>query len=333
MAEEVQFLRTAGAYGASAKRIETVETHMSWVFIADDTVYKLKKPVRYSFLDFSTVAAREKFCRAEVQLNGRLAPGVYLGVVPLWRFGKGRFALGDAPASGTIVDWLVKMRRLPRERMLDQLLALNLVETAQIDFVGDLLIRFYRTTQACRIGSGAYAERFVEQQLVNRQILMDPAFELDRVQTGRTLERLDSALQLHRALLQARAEDGRVVDGHGDFRPEHVCLLDPPVIIDCLEFNDELRCVDPFDELAYFGLECKIAGAPWIGPRMAERYAAAASDRPPAKLVALYSACRALLRARLCLAHLLEPTVRAPELWVPRARRYLEEATAALAEL
>jgi aminoglycoside phosphotransferase family enzyme len=124
-----------------------------------------------------------------------------------------------------------------------------------------------------------------------------------------------------------------VLDGHGDLRPEHVCLLAPPVVIDCLEFNAQLRQTDPFDELAYLSLECDLLGAPWIGPRLVSGCAAALGDAPAPALLQLYTAYRALVRARLCMAHLLDTHPRTPEKWPPLASRYIACALAALANL
>ncbi|HEX6361978.1 MAG TPA: hypothetical protein VFZ93_03420, partial [Albitalea sp.] len=112
-----------------------------------------------------------------------------------------------------------------------------------------------------------------------------------------------------------------------------VCLLEPPVVIDCIEFNASLRHVDPFDEVAFLALECDLAGAPWIGPRLVEGLAAALEERPPAPLIQLYKALRALLRARLAMAHLLDPAPRTPETWPVLAQRCVRHAVAALDEL
>ncbi len=109
-----------------------------------------------------------------------------------------------------------------------------------------------------------------------------------------------------------------------------MCLQQPPVVIDALEFNAALRAVDPFDELAFLVLECEIAGASWIGPRLLASCAAALRSAPPAALLQLYTAYRAQLRARLALAHLLEPQPRTPLKWAPLAERYLQRSLAAL---
>jgi hypothetical protein len=156
--------------------------------------------------------------------------------------------------------------------------------------------------------------------------------------------RLEAAIDRHTALLAARA--ARPVEGHGDLRPEHVCLLDPPVVIDALEFNAALRRLDPWDEIAFLAMECEMAAgagvlarpgqpgsgtaAAWIGPRLVAGCAAALGGLPPAPLLPLYTALRALLRARLVLAHLQDPAPRTPERWPPLARRYLARAVAAL---
>ena len=131
----------------------------------------------------------------------------------------------------------------------------------------------------------------------------------------------------------ARAAEGRLVDGHGDLRPEHVCLEDEVAIFDCLEFSAELRMVDPVDELAYLGVECALLGAAWLGPALFERVMNALGAEPPYRLFHLHASRRAVLRARLALAHLLDPAPRQPAKWEPLAARYLGLAEQALDRL
>jgi aminoglycoside phosphotransferase family enzyme len=127
-------------------------------------------------------------------------------------------------------------------------------------------------------------------------------------------------------MLEDRVKHGRIVEGHGDLRPEHICLSYPPVIIDCLEFSRAFRLVDPFDELTFLALECERLDAAWIGERLIERCADGLRDQPLPRLLEFYWTYRACLRARLALAHLLEPDPREPWKWVPLANRYLELA-------
>ncbi len=122
-------------------------------------------------------------------------------------------------------------------------------------------------------------------------------------------------------------------EGHGDLRPEHIGLDGTPVVIDCLEFNRVLREVDPFDELAFLDLECRLLGAAWIGPRLSAHCVSVLHDSPPPEVMALYAAHRTLVRARLALTHLLDVSPRTPDRWKPQARRYVVAAREALAPL
>lgn len=329
------FLRTPAAYrwcAGPVAQVAVIETHLSWVFLAGDQVLKLKKPVCHAGVDYAGLAARETSCREEARLNLRLAPHVYRGVIAL-QLGAAGFALvPDDESSGTgsrTVDWLVWMRRLPSERMLDHAIVEARVTTSDIDALGLRLAEFYRTAPQVPVAPQEYVARFQREQARNRDTLLGHLG--DAAGAARALDRLDVALAGRAgALMGERAAQGRIVEGHGDLRPEHVGLLQPPVVIDCLEFDARLRQVDPVDEFAFLGLECEMAGAAWIGPRLLGAYATALRDTPAPVLLQLYTAYRALLRARLALAHLLDAAPRTPGRWAPLARRYVERATRAL---
>lgn len=310
--------------------VQTIETHMSWVVLGPERVLKLKKPVRYPFLDYSTLAAREANAREELRLNRRLAPAVYLGVLALLWDGQA-FSVAEAPAlpaAGRTVDWLVSMRRIPDDRMLDRMLDAGRAGPWDIDALAAVLGSFYSHAPHVEISAEEYLTRFRHERALDRAVLQHPGFDLPGA--AATLDRLDAALSAHETELGERASRHKLLEGHGDLRPEHVCLLDPPVVIDSLEFNAAMRQVDPFDELGFLGLECEMAGAPWVGPRLIAHCAKVLGDLPPAALLHLYVAQRALLRARLGLAHLLEPQPRQPGKWLPLARRYVTRAATAL---
>jgi aminoglycoside phosphotransferase family enzyme len=324
--DKVSFLSSREAYACRPRAVAVKQTHMSWVFVADDRVYKLKKPVHYPFLDFRTLAAREKNCREEVRLNRRLAPDVYLGVVPLTVGEDGRLAIAR---EGEVVDWLVEMRRLPNELMLDQAIVTHTIEhdrTGRLDSVVHLLVGFYKTCSPAEISPSAYVQQFEREHVINEAMLSDPRFDLDGAEVIDALARVRRGLEEGRASLEDRAARGYIVEGHGDLRPEHVCLSDPPVIIDCLEFSYALRLVDPFDELGYLTLECEIIDAGWVGEHIIEGCAEGLHDHPSPVLIDFYWTYRACLRARIALAHLLEPNPRTPDKWVPLARRYIQLA-------
>ncbi len=326
--DKLQFL---AAQGVPGEPVERIETHMSWVFLVDDRVLKLKKPVRTSVLDFSTLAAREFNCREELRLNARLAPSVYLGLLALQWDGR-HFALlpeHQPRDPAQTVDWLVLMRRLPAHRMLSQAIAEGQAGPPDIEALSVVLAPFYRRAPIAAVAPHDYLARFERELAADRELLLDPRWHLPGA--THALDRLGISLVRGGALLQERAARDRIVEGHGDLRPEHVCLLHPPVVIDCLEFNPQLRQVDPFDELAFLALECDVAGAPWVGPQLIHSCSLALGDAPVLPVMQLYTAHRALLRARQAIAHLLDPAPRTPDKWQPLAQRYIERALAALA--
>jgi uncharacterized protein len=325
--DKVAFLRAAQNYPMHPPKVEVRETHMSYVFLTDTDAYKLKRPVRYPFLDFSTLAARESSCRAEVALNQRLAD-VYLGVIALTLESDERLKLGG---TGRVVDWLVQMRRLPAERMLDRLIMAHLLQAQDLAPLADRLADFYLAAPRVDMTPEQYVSSLQREHRLNVEVLGDPRFDLDRA----GLDLIDASIQrffsADRGLLHARVTTGRVVDGHGDLRPEHVCLSAPPQVIDCLEFNRDLRRVDWADEIAFLGLECTLLGAPWVGGALREPIEARLHDSIPPELTDFYTAVRACLRARLAVAHLLEPDPRDGARWLPRARACLRIARAACA--
>lgn len=327
---KLRYLRAHAAGAAPSGPVESIETHMSWLFLTDQRVLKLKKPVRFPFLDFSTLAAREFYCREEVRLNSRLAPGVYLGVAALQASGGG-LQLVDEPCPagpGRTVDWLVVMRRLPAPAALQRMITEARVTERDVDALVNVLAAFYCTAPIVTVTAAESLARIQREQVSTREVLLRPQFQLRG--PAQALDRFDAALSARAALLAQRCARSAIVEGHGDLRPEHVWLMDPPVVIDCLEFNPQLRQVDPFAEIAFLGLECEMAGAPWIGRRLLAGIAAALDDRPDDALIQLYTAQLALRRARFAMAHLLDPHPRTPLHWAPLAQRYIDRASVAL---
>ena len=323
---KVAFLSSSAAYAEDDGEVTVIETHMSWVFLAGQFAFKLKKPVRLPYLDLSTLVAREANCRTEVVLNKRLAPDVYLRVSPL------RFSPESGltiEGVGEIVDWLVVMRRLPAELMLDALIERRRLNAAHVESLAATLAGFYSRAQRPRISPPEYFQRLQAEQAGNREVLTLRSFSC-RYRAATILDRMDAVLVGARSLLESRAAEGHLVDGHGDLRPEHICFEKSVVIFDCLEFSEALRQVDPVDEVAGLGMECARLGVEWFGTQVLERVVRLTGQSSLGSLTYLHSARRALLRARLTLAHLLDPAPREPERWQPLARRYLALAAQAL---
>lgn len=317
---KVRFLSQPSAYPDAPGTVELRETHMSMVFLAGERVFKLKKPVDYAVLDYSTLARRQQAVADEVRLNRRLAPEVYLGARALRRTPDGTLTLGTG---GEIVDWLVEMRRLPEAETLTSRIAAGTATPEDIRRVTDRLAAFYRSLVPAAITAAQYLDRFAVEHRKTAEVLADPDFNLDGDRVARAFAAFDTAFDAARPLLTARIAESHIVEGHGDLRPDHVFLTDPPLLIDCLEFSLDLRSVDPFDEIAFLGLECALLGADWVFPTLRAGLSKALDDDPPQALVTFYWCYRALLRARLALLHLYDPVVRNPEKWRPLARRCL----------
>ena len=318
LADKVRFLASRQAYAGRAAEVTARETHMSWVFLAGDQAFKLKKPVRFPYLDFSTLARREAACRAEFRLNRRLAAGVYRDVVPLVR-GTAGLSIGGP---GEIVDWLVRMRRLDEAEVLEMRLQ-NHVRNGELDGVAATLARFYRHASPVRISAAAYLVRWSKALATNRQVLLDARCGLPRGIVRQIDKELRAFLARDARLLGQRARQRRILDTHGDLRPEHIWIERPVQIIDCLEFSATLRANDPLDEIAFLDMECARLGAAYAGRRIRTRVLAALNERQPEPLYSFYRCHSAMLRARLVIAHLLEPNPRSPEKWPVLARAYL----------
>ncbi|HEX4950305.1 MAG TPA: hypothetical protein VFZ34_26810 [Blastocatellia bacterium] len=321
--QKVFFLSQPENYPVRTLRVQVKETHLSWVFLTDAHAWKLKKPVRTDVLDFSTPEARRRNCETEVCLNRRLARDVYLGVVALIRDAQGKLSLVGKEQP---VDWLVWMRRLPDERMLDQIIAHHAVCEAEIRQLGRTLADFYHQAAPVNLTAEAYCQRLLRTIRTNQFELTKPEYGLRVSLINAIAESQLQFLQYNRGVLAARANNGKIVEGHGDLRPEHICLEREPVIIDCLEFNRELRLLDPVSELAFLALECERLGASKVGERIFQEYTEQTGDHPPLSLLSFYQSMQACRCAKVAVWHLQSHEVVDRATWIGKANQYLKMA-------
>jgi aminoglycoside phosphotransferase family enzyme len=327
--DKVDFLSRRDTYSPEPDAVERVETHMSWVFLTDRFAYKLKKPIRYDVLDFSTRRRRLRSCQRELLLNRRLAPDVYLDVVPLTIEADGRLRLDG---SGPAADWLVKMRRLPADRMLDRRILAGTIAREEVEPVATLVASFYAHGVRARIDAAGYLRHLRRSIRADREELVKATYGLPTSDVVRVADAQLSYVRRAKSTLEGRVASGRVIEGHGDLRPEHVCLTDPPAVIDCLEFSQDLRMLDPLDELTFLGLECERLGAPEVGGWFMDAYRRATRDDAPPDLLGFYLRFRALRRAKVAVWHLRDDGIRLDDAdkWIGRGRWYLRAAVASL---
>ncbi|RFA26171.1 hypothetical protein CAI21_17735 [Alkalilimnicola ehrlichii] len=316
---KVDWLLRPSAYSERPEAVDARETHMSWVFLTDRFAYKLKKPLRTHLLDFTTVAARRHYCLEEVRLNRRLTSNVYLGVLPLSETGSG-FELGS---DEHVVDWLVQMRRLPAAQELKHRLSQQAVTERDIDALARRLARFYLSLVPQSITPRSYLDALGNTIDQTASRLDAPPSRLDAELIKQIASRQTQFLQQAEEALATRVRAGRIVEGHGDMRPEHIYLAGQPEVIDCLEFNRDLRVLDIADELSFLSLECERLGAPQFGAELFAAYARFTDDRPPDALRHFYMSYRAMIWAQLATAHPQANGHPRAGHWNERARTYL----------
>jgi aminoglycoside phosphotransferase family enzyme len=322
--DKVGFLSAPESYPQHTGYVTLLQTHHAWVFMTDRHVYKMKKPFRAGGRDYSSLESRHVLCLDEYRLNRRLAARTYLGVIPLVLTNTGGLALNE---DGTVVEWLVKMRRLPETRVLPALAAAGRINDSDITRLMRKLSRFHQQALVCRFAKGAYAARL-------RHHLEFWCGELERCGLPLPKELVGelSAAQLQyinarSELLERRSLEGRVRNVHGDLRPEHIFILEnaKPEIIDCLEFDADLSRLDCAAELAYFAMETRHAGLEWLGEACIDAYRREQAETVgPAHLMAFYAALAATARAGLMAWRALE--VPSAHEWGRRATAYLYDA-------
>ena len=279
--------------------VTLVQSHISYVLLAGDEVYKIKKPVRFSFLDFSTLSQRRHFCHEEIRLNRRLAGDVYKGVLAVCRDGVTyRLGAEDDPQA---VEYAVHMRRLPDDRMLDRLLDRNQVSPEMIDRVARRLADFHRGAATgpdiAANGDPAAVWQVLEDNYVNA-----------RPFRGVTIaEADDDAIQAfarrflknHHDVFHSRQAEGRIRDGHGDLHSEHICYDDGIVIFDCIEFNPRFRCCDVASEIAFLAMDLDYHDHPEHAAHLVARYSTYANDPGLRRLLPFYQCYRAYVRGKV----------------------------------
>ncbi len=303
LARLIEALSDAAAYPHPVERVEVRQTHISVVFLAGPYAYKLKKPVNLGFLDFSTLKRRRYFCEEEVRLNRRLAPEVYLGTVPVSHNKLG--VRMEAP--GDVIEWAVKMKRLPDEATLQQRLRRGQIEVGLLRALARKVASFHARAEA-----GEHIAAFGRFEVVARNVREN--FDQAVPQVGTTLSRdvwerlralTEAALARLRPLIEARAGRGVPRDTHGDLHLDHVYLFpdrQPPgdlVIIDCIEFNERFRFADPVADMAFLVMDLLFHQRGDLARAFAEAYFRDASDEEGQALLPFYTAYRAAVRGKV----------------------------------
>jgi aminoglycoside phosphotransferase family enzyme/predicted kinase len=288
--------------GAPEPPVQLRETHGAWVLLIGDRAVKWKKPLDLGFVDFTSVGQREHACRREVSLNRRFAPDVY------------RDVLAVSDSSGATCEWLVVMDRMPAEQRLSTMIGAGRPVDDALRAVARILAGHHATARrsdriAANGDPGALLARWTSNlEALRRHPVVDAA-TLDAIS-----DLAGSYIAGRGPLLHERVSDGRIRDGHGDLLAEDIfCLPDGPRILDCLEFDDDLRAVDGVDDAAVLAMDLERLGAPELAREFVNRFVEFAGDPCPPSLIHHYIAYRAVMRAKIAAIRFQQGEVTAAE--------------------
>ncbi len=279
--------------------VQLIQTHISWIFIAGDLVYKVKKAVDFGFLDFTTLEKRNYYCNKEIELNRRFAPGVYVGVLEITEDGEGRLCPGG---EGAIVEYAVEMKKIPEKRMLYRLLEAGRVTEDDVRRVGRYLARVYG-----EIPSDERAQKFGTSEVIATNVLEN--FDQTRkyregpVSTA-AFDALEtwsrSFLERNKPLLSARGEGGYIKDCHGDLHLQHICIEGNAIsIFDCIEFNERFRFGDVASDVAFLSMDFDFNGRRDLGDIFVGAYVDESGDASLLDVLKFYKVYRAMVRAKV----------------------------------
>lgn len=247
-----------------------VETHISWVILTEKYAYKIKKPVQYSFLDFSTLEKRKFCCERELVLNRRLTTGIYLDVVPIYQ---SEDVLQLDGTHSDLKDYAVKMKRLPGDRQMNLLLEDEKVESHHIEQLAEQLASFHMSTDVVILHPDLKGMQRDFADLLRIAPFVEKHWGADATLNLHKAEEYSAfTLQALRERIYERHLEGFTVDGHGDLHAKNIFLLDEPVIFDCIEFNDHLRKLDVLNEIAFLCMDLDFYGKPGLSDQLLEAY-------------------------------------------------------------
>jgi len=295
--ELVQAMLDPQVYPATIREVDLVQTQMSFVFLTNEYVYKVKKPVNLGYLDYTSLDKRRFYCQKEVELNRRLCPEVYLGVVPIVK------RRGDIFVEGKdkVIEYAVKMRRLPDRTMMDGLLTEDRVSPQMVSDVAEKLAEFHHKAE-----TSASISAFGDLDTINENT--EENFTQTEPYIGRTISQkkyqhikayTEYFIEENTALFHKRVADGRIRDCHGDLHAAHICFSDGICIYDCIEFNDRFRYCDVASEIAFLAMDLDHYGRAGLSNYFVDAYVEQSQDKELRHLLNFYKGYRAYVRGKV----------------------------------
>ena len=306
----VEALMKPEAYDEKTGKIELVQTHISFVFLISNFVYKVKKAVDFGFLDFTTLEKRRFFCEKELELNRRLCGDMYLEVVPVNRSNVIRIK-----GEGETVEYAVKMKRMPQEKMLSRLLEKNKVDNRLIDGIAKAVVEFHAKAETNRriseFGSSAlietnWKENFDQTREFAGKTLSTRNFKLIRA-------RIEDFMKRNKSFFEKRMAEGRIRDCHGDIHSGNIFVTDRIYIFDAIEFNERFRYSDIASDVAFLAMDLDLKERRDLSNFFVKRYIEYSGDQELTKLLPFYKCYRAYVRGKVISFKLGDPSVSGEE--------------------
>lgn len=276
------------------------ETHISWIILTDDYSFKIKRPVKFTFLDFSTPEKRKHFCNKEVKLNRRLAPEMYLGVLPLTR---DMLESGTEEEGSEIIDYAVHMKRMNNDLEMDNLLRSGSVTEIHTSELAEKIALFHKNAEVVSKTTGIDRQQELFADIKTVIPKLDGREQWEK-RINDCTARSWNFLKNNSALIKERVKGGFYRDCHGDLNTRNIFLYDDPVIFDCIEFNDEFRHIDVLDEAAFLCIDLEFFGRGDLSEHFYHKYlmhTGSEKNVPAHRLFSYYKSYRANVRAKVSL--------------------------------
>jgi aminoglycoside phosphotransferase family enzyme len=309
----IQALQKPEAYPEPTNKIKLVQTHISWVFICDEFVYKLKKPVNFGFLDFSTLDKRKYYCQQEVTLNQKLADDVYLGVFPVVEDGERYKILGEGEAGSEPVEFAVKMRVIPDEVLLINRFKAGRLNEQDIERTAKAIADFHATAEHSReinkFGSLETVKFNTDENFQQTEEFIGRAISKEQFEKLKAWT--DEFYEYQAGLLQERIDAGCIKDCHGDLHMQHICLTEPIKIIDCIEFNDRFRYSDTASDVAFLLMDLEYHGGKAQAEQLNKYYQEYSGEKGEELelIMKYYKVYRAYVRGKVTSFQLNDPNI------------------------
>ncbi len=294
----VESMKKPDFYPDNPSVIELIQTHISFIFITDNYVYKVKKAVNFGFLDFTSLDKRKFYCAEELRLNRRLAPDIYLDVLEIGETKEGKLLFGTGHR---VIDYAVRMRKIPQDRMLKKMLSEGKIQSPVFDAIAKKLSEFHSLAdtggEIDLIGSPEtikfnHDENFAQtENYIGRTI---PEYQYNFIR-----KYIYNFMDRHQDLLRQRVKDHRIRDCHGDLHLEHICIVNEIVIFDCIEFNERFRCGDVAAEVAFLTMDLDYNGYSYFGDVFVNAYVQYANDPQINTLLNFYKCYYAYVRGKV----------------------------------